>query len=236
MDSRFPDGTPGGRAPNFPIAGARPTFKQMAAAAKETDSEALIEAIAAETVDAGFANLSIERITARAGLSRLSFEANFEDLRQAVLIAHGVLLDRFINRLLRACEAQPSWPLKVKVGIGLTLDLAAASPARARFLMLDSLTSDPELIRQGVEARDRLASLLSAGRSLAPREGILPDLTEQALVAGLAGVIAARLMSGEAKHLPALAPQLVELTLLPYLGAEAAAAVARRPRPPIDEL
>jgi len=33
-----------------------------------------------------------------------------------------------------------------------------------------------------------------------------------------------------------LAPELVELTLLPYLGAEGAAAVARRPRPPIDGL
>ncbi len=208
----------------------------MAAAAKDTNADVLIEAVAAETVDAGFAGLSIEGVTARAGLSPSSFEAHFKDLDDAVSVAHGVLFERFVDRLLRACKAQPSWPLKVKVAIGLTLDLAAASPARARFLLLDSLADDPALIRQGVEARDRLASLLASGRSLAPDGVTLPGITEQALVAGLAGVILARLVGGEAEHLPALAPELVELALVPYLGTEAAAAVARRPRPQIDDL
>jgi len=213
---------------------------QMVPPARNThsddDREALIEAIAAEMVEVGFRNLSVERITARAGLSGSSFEANFEDMGAAVAAAHKALFERFVGRLARACEAQPSWPLKVKVGIGLTLDLAAASPARARFLMVDYLTDDPLLIRQGVEARDRLGGMLAASRPESPREGALPGITEQALVGGLAGVILARLVSGEAEHLPALAPDLVELTLLPYLGADAAAAVARRPRPQIDGL
>lgn len=208
----------------------------MAAAVKEKSSEALIEAIAAEMVDGGFAKLSIEGVTARAGVPRSCFEDSFEDLGTAVSVAHGILFERFVGRLQRACKAQPSWPLKVKVGIGLTLDLVAAFPARARFLMLDSLTSDPELSRQGVEARDRLAALLGSGRSSSPYGAALPGITEQALVGGLASVILARLVSGEAEHLPALAPELVELTLVPYLGAEEAAAVARRPRPQIDDL
>lgn len=208
----------------------------MAAAAKATNSEALIEAIAAEMGEGGFANLSIERVTARAGVPRASFQANFKDLTEGVAVAHGAVFERFVGRLLQACEAQPSWPLKVKVGIGLTLDLAAAAPARARFMMLDSVTADPELIRQGIEARDRLAGLLASGRSLSPYGATLPGITEQALVGGLGSVILARLVSGEAEHLPALAPELVELTLVPYLGAEAAAAVARRPRPQLDDL
>jgi AcrR family transcriptional regulator len=208
----------------------------MAAAAKDTNSEALIEALAAETVEVGFAKLSIERVIARAGVPRASLPADFEDLGKAVSVAHGVIFDRFVSRLLRACEAQSSWPLKVKVGIGLTLDLAAAAPDRARFLMLDSLTDDPALVRQGLEARDRLATLLASGRSLSPYGAELPGITEQALVGGVGGVILARLVNGEAEHLPALAPELVQLTLFPYLGAEAAAAVARRPRPQIDDL
>jgi AcrR family transcriptional regulator len=257
MSPRFPDGSLGAGADESQFPGARPLFfRQMAAAAKkanhddeaprsrsdrEADSfregrDALIDAIAAEMVETGFSDLSAERIAARASISRSLFEASFEDVGSAVSAAHGVLFERFVGRLLGACEAQPSWPLKVKVGIGLTLDLAAASPVRARFLMLDSLTNDPALIRQGLEARDRLATLLASGRSLSPYGPDLPGITEQALVGGLAGVILARLVNGEAGHLPALAPELVELTLVPYLGAEAAAAVARRPRPQIDDL
>jgi AcrR family transcriptional regulator len=193
--------------------------------------EALIDATAVETVCAGFANLSAAGVTARAGLPASSFSAHFADIGAAVSAAHDALVEEFVGWLLQVCETQQSWPLKVKVGIGATLDLAAASPVRARFLLIDHLTSDPELVRQGTEARDRFARLLAAGRPGFPDATALPAITEQALVAGIAGTISARLLLGEAELLPSLAPQLVELTLLPYLGREGAAAVARRPRP-----
>lgn len=210
----------------------------MAKAAKIPDGEreALIEAVAAETVEVGYANLSVERIAARADLPSSSFEAAFPDLRAAVVAAHETLFERFVDRLVRACKAQPNWPLKVKVGIGLTLDLAAASPVKAQFLLLESAASDPELVRQVLGSRDRLVRLLAAGRSEIPEAAGLPGVTEQALIGGLAGLISSQIVNGEAEHLPALAPQLVELTLLPYLGGKGAAAVARRPRPPIDGL
>jgi AcrR family transcriptional regulator len=210
----------------------------MVKAAKNPDGEreALIDAVAAETVERGYANLSVERIVTRAALSTSSFDAIFPDLRTAVATAHEVLFERFVGRLVRTCKTQPSWPLKVRVAIGVTLDLAAASPMKARFLLLDSAGSDPELVRQALESRDRLVRLLATGRSEIPSSAGLPGITEQALIGGLAGTISTQLVNGEAERLPALAPQLVELTLLPYLGAEQAAVVARRPRPQVDDL
>ncbi len=210
----------------------------MAEVAKITEGEreALIDAIAAETVEVGYANLSVERIAARAGLPSSSFDAVFPDVRVAVASTHETLFERFAGRLVRACRAQPNWPLKVKVAIGLTLDLAAASPVRAQFLLLESAASDPKLARQVLESRDRIVRLLATGRSEIPEAANLPGITEQALIGGLAGLISSQIVNGEAEHLPTLAPELVEFTLLPYLGAEGAAAVARRPRPPIDGL
>lgn len=210
----------------------------MANAAKNPNGErdALIDAVVAETVERGYGELSVEGIAARAGLPASSFSASFSDLRAAVVTAHQVLFERYFRRLVRACEAQPSWPLKVKVGIGMTLDLAAASPVRARFLIEEPAAVDPVLARQAMECQDRLARLLAPGRVEAQRGPGLPGITEHALVAGVAGVISGRLIKGESQHLPALAPELVELTLSPYLGAEAAAAVARRPPPQISEL
>jgi len=210
----------------------------MAEAAKisEGEREALIDAVAAETVEMGYANISAERIVARAGLPGPSFDAVFPDLRTAVATAHETLFERFADRLVRACETQSNWPLKVKVGIGLTLDLAAASPVRAQFLLLESAASDPKLARQVLESRDRLVRLLATGRSEIPEAAGLPGVTEQALIGGLAGLISSQIVNGDAENLPSLAPELVELTLLPYLGAEEATAVARRPRPPIEGL
>lgn len=205
--------------------------------AKTTDCrERLIDAAVAEAVEVGYAGLSIEGVLRRAGVSRSSFDANFSGKQPLVEAAYASLFERFISRLAQTCQSQTEWPLKVKVGIGVTLDLAAASPVEARFLTLESLAVDPALARQAMESRDRLSRLLAPIRTEAPRGAALPGITEQILVGGIAGVIASQLVAGDAEQLPALAPQLVELTLLPYLGGQEAAEVARRPKPPIVEL
>lgn len=200
------------------------------------EDEALIDAVVAETAERGYADLSVEEIAGRAGISVSSFHARFPDKQAAVEAAHEAVFERFVSRLTRTCETQASWPLKVKVGIGVALDLAAASPAGARFLVLTSLAANPELTRQAIEARDRLARLLASVRAESPQGAALPALTEQTLIGGLIGVVSAQLVAGEAENLPALAPELVQLTLLPYLGQESAAEVARRPRPAIEGL
>ncbi len=196
--------------------------------------QALIDALVEETVASGHVDFSVKQVTSRSGLSPADFRRRFPSKRAAVEAVHEMLIESFALRLGRACAAQPSWSLKVKVGIGMTLDLAAASPAKARFLMLDSLAADRELVLMAIESRERLGRLLAAGRSETIHGGALPAITEQVLVAGIAGVILARLVSGEAEHLPALAPQLVEFTLTPYLGRAEAAEVARRPRPRVE--
>lgn len=198
--------------------------------------EAMIDAVIAETVESGYAGMSVERVVKRAEVSRSAFYAHFSSKKAAIEAAHEHLFERFFTRMMRASNAQPDWPLKVKVAIGVTLDMAAASPVQARFLALDSLAANPALARQAVDARDRLTRLLAAGRSESPFGASLPPLTEQVLIAGIAGAISSRLVTDEAAYLPTLAPQLVQLTLIPYLGLEAAELVARRPKPTIEGL
>lgn len=196
-----------------------------------TQMKALFDAVAVETAEVGYRDLSVEGVFARAAISEPSLRAEFTDKLTLVETAQEDLFERFLARLMRVCAAQSSWPLKVKVGVGVTLDSAVASQAAARFLLVDSLGINRKTMERALESRDRLASLLGAGRSETIYGSTLPGITEQVLVAGLTGVIAARVVGDEAEHLPGLAPQLVELILLPYLGSEAAAEVARRPRP-----
>jgi AcrR family transcriptional regulator len=195
------------------------------------ERERLLSAVAETLAEFGYAGLSAERIAAAADLPVSSFESNFDDHRAAVLAAQEFFFERFISLLLHVCSAQQEWPLKVKVAIGASLDFAAASPAQALLLDLDALTADRSIARRAIEAKDRLASLLAEGRRHTEHGAELPSLTEQGIVAALAGTVSPRLIGGEARHLPELAPQLVQIALLPYLGREEAARVATRPRP-----
>jgi AcrR family transcriptional regulator len=196
--------------------------------------DSLIDAAVAETVEVGYGAVSVEGIIRRAGSSRASFDAQFADKQTAVEAAYQCRFERYFGRLRRACEAQSDWPLKVKVGIGVTLDMAAASPVDAEFLVVGTINVSGDFLKGVLDSRDRLARLLVSGRTNTPHGAELPGITESVLVAGIAGIIEAQLRAGESKHLPAVAPQLVELTLTPYLGREKAAEVARRPRPRVD--
>jgi AcrR family transcriptional regulator len=200
-------------------------------AAASGERERLLAAVAETLAEFGYAGLTVERVVAVADLPPASFEANFDDSRAAVVAAQEFFFERFIALLLHVCAAQQEWPLKVKVAIGASLDFAAASPAQALLLDLDALTADRSIARRAIEAKDRLASLLAEGRRHSDHGAELPSLTEQGIVAALAGTVSPRLIAGEARHLPELAPQLVQIALLPYLGREEAARVATRPRP-----
>jgi AcrR family transcriptional regulator len=198
---------------------------------KTTDwPESLIEAVAAETTEFGYAGITVEGIVRRAGVTTASFYSHFADKQEAVEAAYRCLFERYFERLLWVCKTQSSWPLKVKVGVGVTLDMAAASPVEARFLV-ETKVGTWDFPGGMFDSQDRLARLLAAGRTETPHGGELPGVVESALVGGIVGVITSQLHGGDAKHLPALAPQLVELTLTPYLGREAAAEMAHRPRP-----
>lgn len=190
----------------------------------------LIDATVVETVEVGYGTLSVNGIVSRAGMPRESFFEHFADKGAAVEAAFVYLFERYLSRLRQTCKAQTSWPLGVKVGIGVTLDMVAASPVEAQFLTVEALTFNGEFLRRVLDSRDRLARLLLGGRTETPHGAELPAIVESALVGAVAGVIATQLRAGEAKRLPSLARELVELTLTPYLGHEEAAKVARRPR------
>jgi AcrR family transcriptional regulator len=209
----------------------RPNF-----GAKEKDlRQKVLDAVSAEAAEFGLAGVTEEQIIRKAGVTRAWFLSQFADKDAAIEAAYQSRFERYIDRLLQTCKAQPNWPLKVKVGIGVTLDMAAASPVDAQFLVVETMAVGDDFLQQVLDSRDRLARLLISGRTETPHGAELPGITEAVLVAGIAGVIAAQLRAGEIKHLPAVAPQLVELTLTPYLGREKAAEVARRPRPRVDD-
>ena len=69
--------------------------------------------------------------------------------------------------------------------------------------------------------------ILKAGRPEHAGERPLPEATETTLVGGIVSLIVREINAGRADKLEALLPDLVELTLAPYLGAEQSAKLAR---------
>jgi hypothetical protein len=136
----------------------------------------------------------------------------------------GEFEDAFARLQLLLVESRrrgASWPEGVARAIVAALELAAAEPSAARALTTDALSYGAYgsyLHRKLVEY---LAASLAACAGGGRREG-MSELVEEALVGGVLEVVSARLRDGREDELPALATQVVELTLLPYLGVEEA--------------
>jgi hypothetical protein len=130
-------------------------------------------------------------------------------------------------RIETACVAEAEWPAQVAAGIQAALDFAATEPNAARTLTTGALAGG----RAGYERYDRMVSHLGEwllpGRTLRPEGARLPEITEKAMVGGVAMLVAQRVDLGRHAELPALAPEAIQFTLTPYIGTNEARRVAQ---------
>jgi len=186
----------------------------------------LIAGVAAAIAEHSYRNLTAGHVIAAAGVSRATFYKNFENVEQAVGIAHEVIFERFLGLVFRACNMASEWPFKVKSVIEAALDYAAAEPAQMGLLTLDALSANVDMAQQVLASTEHLAALLSDGRAMSEEAATLPELTEKSIVGALTAIVSSRIANDEAVTLTELAPQLVELALTPYVGAAEAKRVA----------
>ncbi|HEY5942039.1 MAG TPA: hypothetical protein VIT89_04170 [Solirubrobacterales bacterium] len=120
--------------------------------------------------------------------------------------------------VLDACAGEEQWPAQVAAGIYAGVDYAIAHPEVAETLAFDS-GGEADGIRRYESVIGRLAGFI---RVKAPTEGRLPAATDETLVAGMVGLVGDHLRIGRVDRLEQLRPDLVLLTLLPYLGFDEA--------------
>ncbi|HEX6153799.1 MAG TPA: hypothetical protein VFZ19_09790 [Solirubrobacterales bacterium] len=116
--------------------------------------------------------------------------------------------------VLEACSGEEEWPARVAAGICAGVDYAIAYPDVVQTLASDD-SSGADTVRRYEQVIGRLAGILQAQ---APVEKRLPVSTDEALVAGLVGLVGDHLRIGRFDRLAELRADLVLLTLLPYLG------------------
>jgi hypothetical protein len=135
------------------------------------------------------------------------------------------VLDALEAAILDACAPQEQWPAQISAGVYAGIDFVTANPDRARAWVGDA-AADSDFRSQYERIVGRLAGFL---RRRAPVETRLPASTDEALVAGIVGLVGDHVRIGRFERLAELRPELVLLVLLPYLGFAEAQAWANRP-------
>jgi hypothetical protein len=106
------------------------------------------------------------------------------------------------------------------------LEYVVEEPALARTCMVEALSAGPAAVERYEKSQQAFVSLFKLGRDVSPHGGQLPETLEEAMIGGVFWIVYQRLAVGDVAAIPDLLPELVEFTLKPYLGAEAAREVA----------
>ena len=126
--------------------------------------------------------------------------------------------------VLDACAVEGEWPAQVAAAIYAGVDFAIENPTVARALTLDA-AAEADCMRRYERVIGRLAGFIQVK---APRDARLPGSTDEALMAGIVGLVGDHIRIGRLDRLAELRPELVLLTLLPYLGFVEAQSWANR--------
>lgn len=186
----------------------------------------IVNALALEVSEKGYRAVTVADIVKRAGIARNTFYENFGSKEECFLAAQQFAMSAALSRVVEAAGEIDEWPLRVEAGLAAFLRYVAEEPALARTCMVDALAAAPSSVRFYEESLQAFVSLFRLGRDVSPHGQELPETLEEALIGGVFWILYQRLVAAEPRGIEELLPELVEFALTPYLGAEAARAVA----------
>lgn len=170
--------------------------------------------------------MTVADIVRRAGIARNTFYENFSSKEECFLATQEYAMSAALEQVVSAAGEIDEWPLRVRAGLAAFLDYVGREPALARTCMVEALAAGPDSVRCYEESLQAFVSLFQIGRDVSPRGGELPETLEEALIGGVFWILYQRLLQGETRRIDQLLPELVEFALTPYMGAEAARAIA----------
>jgi AcrR family transcriptional regulator len=186
----------------------------------------IINALALEVSEKGYRAVTVADIVKRAGIARNTFYENFGSKEDCFLAAQKFAMSAALSRVVEAAGEIDDWAYRVEAGLAAFLGFVAEEPALARTCMVDALAAAPTSVRYYEESLQAFVSLFRLGRDVSPHGEELPETLEEALIGGVFWILYQRLLVSEPESINELLPELVEFALAPYLGAEAAHAVA----------
>jgi AcrR family transcriptional regulator len=190
--------------------------------------ERLLAAVAEATSEHGYARTSVQDVVAKAGVSRRTFYEHFRNKEDVFLQAYERVAALLVAGVRSAMEAESTFEMRIAAGFAALLDILAASPAFARMCVVEVMAAGPEAVAKRTEAMAQITQLIrdSAGSSPGARDGTVPAMHAEAIIAGAYEAIYRLIAAERIEALPGLLPDLTQAALLPYVGEEQAKAMS----------
>jgi AcrR family transcriptional regulator/DNA-binding MarR family transcriptional regulator len=201
--------------------------------------------MAEEVAIRGASSLTVARVIARARVSRRLFYEQFADIEDCFLASFDWAVGQARSAVLEVQDAGPSWREQIRGGLAALLRFFDEQPLLAQLCVVHAAGGGPRVLERRAQAMAELCDLVDRGRAQASAARVPGRLVAEGVVGAVLAVLYTRLLARgagaaggfaePAESEPALIElhgELMNLIVLPYLGAGVAAKELGRSAPP----
>jgi AcrR family transcriptional regulator/DNA-binding MarR family transcriptional regulator len=189
----------------------------------EVQRSRMLSSVVAVVSEHGYGEMSVTRVTSRAGVSRRTFYELFENREECFLAAFDDAISEMGAVATAAYAGQRGWRESLRAALSALLELLDQRPGVASLVIVQALGAGPKVLQRRAEVLAQLNRIVDLGRTQAPRGRVVPPLTAEGVVGAVLAVIHARLTERDPAPLGELLNPLMSTIVAPYMGAAAAA-------------
>jgi AcrR family transcriptional regulator len=189
----------------------------------EVQRARLLDATVSVVSELGYKQMTVRRVSGRAGVSNKTFYDLFENREDCFLAAFDQAVGRLAAVVIPAWEGEKEWAARVRAGLGTLLAFLDHEPALRSLVFIEALGAGPRVLARRARVLEDLGSVIDEGRTGVKTGRGLPRLTAESVVGAAFSVIHARLLDHRPGSLTALLNPLMATIVLPYRGHTAAA-------------
>jgi len=184
----------------------------------QNQRERMLLATTELVAERGYQKTTIELIAKTSKVALVTFYEHFSSKEDCFLAAFDESIGAAREVFAELLDPELSWQDQISTGLELFLEMVEREPARARLCIVEAQAAGSASLARYQAMLEGVAPKLREGREFNPRAARLPDGLEVAIAGGITWLVHQRLVADEAEDLKALLPEMLQVTLTPYIG------------------
>jgi len=184
----------------------------------QNQRERMLLATAELVAERGYQKTTIELIAKTSRVALVTFYEHFSSKEDCFLAAFDETVAAAREVFAELLDPEQPWQEQISSGLEIFLEMVVKEEPRAKLCIVEAQAAGAASLARYQAMLESVAPKLREGRDFNPRASRLPDGLEVAIAGGIAWLVHQRLIAGQVDELKALLPEMLQVTLTPYVG------------------
>jgi AcrR family transcriptional regulator len=184
----------------------------------QNQRERILLATAELVAERGYQKTTIELIAKTSKVALVTFYEHFPSKEECFLAAFDESIAAAKEVFAELLDPEQPWQEQISAGLEIFLEMVVKEQARAKLCIVEAQAAGTASLARYQEMLESVAPKLREGREFNPRASRLPDGLEVAIAGGIVWLVHQRLIADDVDGLMALLPEMLQVTLTPYVG------------------